>query len=524
MSLPREADNGVAGTVIDRDSIHDWLKAARRFAEKSHWAQVLTIQGVNILDAYIAPLHLCLLETARRSGEDVRPYNNLITKIVEGVKWRYRERIWKQLYLERKAMLLSADVKQAAVVFWPVEPTHVKQQIPVARRLERMGVRYVFVTCRPGIFEMLRASGHRPIYTRAAWSRPLSRARDDGKRASVELETSKPISLPQFPYSSDPEFGMSCLRRTLVSGMPAVYEAVVATREIVDTMSPNVLVVGNDITPEGRTATLFAKSSSLSTVSIMHGSVTGEPLDGEHIVDKFQVYGENCRRDLEGRGVDPFRIEVCGAPYLDKMPIQSGKVHPAIKRRLGLPDNNAMVLLATSGPGHCTSPQHFQRLVESVMRLSARMTDVSFVAKLHRKDRVGFYATPLKNVPQSRLHIVANGSRGFPRDIFDWLQGCSLLLTTASTVATEAMLMGVPVVTMDFAGEYKGVDFIEADATIHVRDQQGLDDAVRAVLERPETLSKVKQRVDEFLEGSFYALDGNSALRSAEAICRCITC
>jgi hypothetical protein len=511
----------LAESVVDRDVIHDWLKAVRQSVQKSHWAPFLTTQGIDIFDAYISPLHLCLLETARREAH-LKSDHGIVARIGEGLKSRYREKIWKQWFLERKARVLSADVKQAEVVFWPVEPTHIKQQLPVASRLEQMGIKYSFVTCRPGIFEMLRSKGHRAIYTREAWSQSLSTARDDGKSASVELAAAQSIPVPQFPYSSDPEVVIGCLRRTLVLGMPAVYEAAITTKEIVDMISPRVLVVGNDVTPEGRTATLFAKSCSLPTAAIMHGSVTGEPLDGEHIVDKFQVYGENCRRDLENRGADSARIEVCGAPYLDTMPIQSGEIHKTIKRCLGFREDSPMILLATSGPGHCTSLDHFHRLVESVMKLSARMPNINFVAKLHRKDGIGFYRTPLKNVPQSRLHIVANGTPGFPEDIFDWLQGCLMLLTTTSTVATEAMLMGVPVVTMDFAAEYRGVDFIEADATMHVRNQHELGCAVRAVCE-PETLSKVKRRADKFLEGSYYALDRNSSLRCAEAISRMIS-
>ena len=42
------------------------------------------------------------------------------------------------------------------------------------------------------------------------------------------------------------------------------------------------------------------------------------------------------------------------------------------------------------------------------------------------------------------------------------------MLTGASAVAVEAMLMDVPVVTMDFCNEIHGVDFIDAGATIHV--------------------------------------------------------
>jgi hypothetical protein len=76
---------------------------------------------------------------------------------------------------------------------------------------------------------------------------------------------------------------------------------------------------------------------------------------------------------------------------------------------------------------------------------------------------------------------------------------------------------------MDFDGEFKKVDFIEANTTIHVQSEQELEEAARAALERPETLLGVKRRAGEFLKGSFGALDGNSALRCATVISQLIS-
>ena len=56
------------------------------------------------------------------------------------------------------------------------------------------------------------------------------------------------------------------------------------------------------------------------------------------------------------------------------------------------------------------------------------------------------------------------------------------MLTGASTVAVEAMLMDVPVVTMDFRDEIHEVDFIDAGATMHVRTGEALVEAVAEIL------------------------------------------
>ncbi len=78
--------------------------------------------------------------------------------------------------------------------------------------------------------------------------------------------------------------------------------------------------------------------------------------------------------------------------------------------------------------------------------------------------------------------------------------------------------MDVPVITMDFADEIRGVDFIEAGATTHVRTGDELVAAVRAVLQRPGHEDVLVERVRMHLERAFHALDGRSAERGARSI------
>jgi predicted glycosyltransferase len=107
---------------------------------------------------------------------------------------------------------------------------------------------------------------------------------------------------------------------------------------------------------------------------------------------------------------------------------------------------------------------------------------------------------------------------GFPSDIFDWLQGCSMILTGASTTAIEAMALDIPVITMDYCNELYSIDFIDAGATIHVTHASGLVAAVRQVMSTGGAPADVQQRVAEFLKGTYVALDGKSSQRAAESL------
>jgi hypothetical protein len=152
------------------------------------------------------------------------------------------------------------------------------------------------------------------------------------------------------------------------------------------------------------------------------------------------------------------------------------------------------------------------------MALSVRLPGVAFVARLHRGDSQAHYERLAAEVPGNRLVVVRHDAPGFPVDILEWLQGCSVLLTGASAVATEAMLLDVPVVTMDFTGDYRGIDFIQVDATTHITDEVALLDSVgRLVSSEPARLA-ARARAQGFLDDYFFRRDRQSAQRCATAI------
>jgi UDP-N-acetylglucosamine 2-epimerase len=230
------------------------------------------------------------------------------------------------------------------------------------------------------------------------------------------------------------------------------------------------------------------------------------------------VYGERSRQSLIELGEDPHRIAVSGAAYLAGRPRQTYQTDPRIADFLGLKPGQPWILLATSGPGHSVSLEHHRLVVRRVAELSAVMPDARFVAKLHPKDQVAFYTAAEQAAPGSRLLVVTGKEPRLPRDIFAWLQGCTAMLTGASAAALEALLMDVPVVTMDFMNELEGIDFIDAGATLHCRTAQDLQKAVQTVVCKPAGPDRLGEPARKFLRESFENLDGDPARAAAEII------
>ncbi|HEX4147111.1 MAG TPA: UDP-N-acetylglucosamine 2-epimerase [Pirellulales bacterium] len=489
---------------VSHRAIVDWLGQAREMAHRSAWADQLRWHAIDLVDVLVSQLFLNVLAATRRGGTAARRS-----------KLGLRERAYrvKVALAERLARLRSAPVAPTDVLFWPRGPAHLEDMYHVWRALSRQGGSSQALACQAKPFEGLRARGMSPVFTGAVWSDRIRGARAEGRRRAAQLSALPPLELPPLVGQA-----AAVWRSTLIESLPAACMAVANAREALAVFRPKVMVVGNDITVEGRAAALACKAAGVSVVVMMHGHVgTNNPLHGLHLADPLVAYGDAHRRVLVELGIPAEAISVCGAPYLDHRPTAGTTVHPAIAKAFSLSPGDPWVLVATSGPGHSVSLAHHLTLIENLLALSARLPEVTFIAKLHRKDDPRYYHDLMAKHPgQRRLIVVRAGTPEVPDNILDWLQGCRAVLTGASMVAIEAMLMNVPVITMDFADELSGVEFIDAGATRHVRTLAELEDRMRAVLAAGG--NQPLPATTAFLGDAFFALDGRSAERVADLL------
>ena len=416
---------------------------------------------------------------------------------------------------ERIAATKTAQAAPTDYLFWPRDVSHAKFMIPVAQAVGRRGQPWRMVTCQARQFERLRRLVPDPVFALGAWPQVVREARRDGTSRARQLARLAPWRLDDLLGRADLA---AVAQRAVVQFLPLAAEAIANARAALDAFRPKLLVVGNDLTLEGRAASRVAAQRGVPTATFMHGSISGNAMQRLHCVDRMLVYSKSHRQTLARQGFADERIVVCGAPYLDQRPRQTGQIHPALQARLGLRSGEPWILVATSGPGHSVSHQHHQKVIDAIVRLSESLPQVPVVVKLHRKDHPSYYQAALRDHPAGKLAIVRADAQGFPADIFEWLNGCSVVLTGASTVAIEAMLMEVPVVTMDFCDELHDIDFIDAGATIHVATGKALTAKVGEILAARTPGQDVKSRVQSFLEDAFFALDGRSADRAAQAL------
>ena len=468
---------------MDRYLLFNKLDYLFRSVEAKY--KIISIDGVSfdILDIMISPLYLAAIQSNDRKNKSL-PFRSLsFSKKFKSLPKRFL--IWfKNFSKKRKEKNIAKStcfLNITDLLLFPTEPTHLIRHLPIAKILSEKGCQFAFVTNKVEIFKLLKNEGFNVSFLKTGY-RKNSQIE---KKISDLCEELKKINLIS-PTQTIDENVVDFIFLRLQFLFPRVLFSFHEIMQYLETMKPRVVMVGNDITVEGRFTTKLCKVLGIRTASIMHGSVAGEPLDGYHIVDNFFLFGKASQDYLTKLGLSDKNLIVTGDPHIDNVIDLEKTCHPQIKSEHRLKNDQGYVLLALSGPGHCTSFEHFNKIVKSIVKFSAQNPDIDIIAKLHRKDNKENYCKIKQNFPGNRLYVVEDSSKGLPKNIYNWLSGCKLVITGASTVAIEAMLMQVPVITVDYMNEYQNVDFIDLGATIHVKSKTELFEIVEDVFYAPE--------------------------------------
>jgi hypothetical protein len=489
---------------VDAAITLDWLDRSRALIQGSRWAPALAFEERDLLD--LARSHAStLLMRCIRAAPPPRP--------AAPEAWRARlERRAKDLRVRLDTLRASDPLAPADVLFWPREPTHLHAQVPVARALLGRGASVRFVTSAPATVRLLSEAGLPVTWTRGRWPWLPTEARARSSPRIRGLAADPGVALPELRGSA-PGCALHALRAAAVDVLPMVIEARLAAARLAR-RRPRVVVIGNDLTPEGRAAQDVFHRFGIPTASLAHGFVSGNPLSAHHTVDRMLVEGDVHRRHLLRVGVPEERVVVVGAPHLDARPAQSGRRDPEVAAAVGADAARPFVLVALSGAGHSISQGHHEAIVTALARCSALLPDVDFVVRCHWKDSPDLYRQKAAEIPGARLLLPAGGGRA-ASDIAAWLQGAGALVTGASASAVDAMFLGVPVVTVDLHDALGWVEFVRGGATLHATSEAELEGALRRALADPHALDP---RVSAFLRDSYGPLDGRSAERAADAL------
>ena len=223
----------------------------------------------------------------------------------------------------------------------------------------------------------------------------------------------------------------------------------------------------------------------IRTVTLQHGLANRGAAGYLPIMsDTFACWGRAERETLIAQGADPKKLAVTGFPGFDGC---------WANRRERAPRKPYRALVATQGV-QASVGWHFAmtptpRLVEKIMEHCSRERDVAFTVRLHPNESIS--ETLRQRAEAAGISITQGEPLGKQFEEHD------AVVTQFSTVGAEALLAGLPLVSLNWAGEEEAIPYAESGAAARSRRPQ---DLAAAVIEAVEGSGKRSAAVERFLK------------------------
>jgi hypothetical protein len=363
----------------------------------------------------------------------------------------------------------SGRTGRQTVLMAPRLSSHVVGMLPVAHRLDaEHGLNVVFATTEGHLEAALGGWPVVGVYQRAA--RETRLAWLASRRALWLLRGLLRNEAMPLDLSARGRV-LTTAVDVLDSMLADVIRAAVGFKAVIGDERPDLVVVGNPYTMEGRVAARIARQARIPVAVLEHGSIfPGSPVWEDAPVDLVCAWGDSSRDALVGCGVPASSIAVTGAPKLDAL----------VSDMRSAAGPGEYILVATSGPGDQVSHAQHAAFIELLYRAAQSTPEIRWLVKLHRKDRQEYYEAARRAHPAAAIEFVDSSGERFGVDIFDYLRRARALVTVYSTAALDAMVVGVPVVTVQVNDAPEGgrIEFMRHSR--QVVDDAGMRDAARS--------------------------------------------
>jgi len=281
-------------------------------------------------------------------------------------------------------------------------------------------------------------------------------------------------------------------------------------RALLAHLSPDLLVVMNELNVLGRATVLVARSQGVPSLHLQHGIMAEWMLWRKLHADHIAVWGEADRRRLILAGVPSERITVTGNPHFDRLTQRiSPETVRALLASLGLQADRPIILVTTQHD----SLEASRRQLSAVIQAATAFPEHQIVVKLHPAERFEPYRRMLRELRAPHVHLTRDV------DLFALLEASAVLITRFSTTGLEAMLKKKPVITLNFSGQPDKLPYAESGAALGVHHPAQLLPALQAALENPAAVAEMQRHQERFVKEYAFRIDGQAAQRIANLMC-----
>jgi hypothetical protein len=291
-------------------------------------------------------------------------------------------------------------------------------------------------------------------------------------------------------------------------------------RAAIAALSPAVVVTYAEAGGWGRALMLEARRAGIPSVGLQHGFIYRHWLNYQHLADEMEPCGADlgfprpdrtlvfdgyAKHTLIGPGHFPEEaLAITGSPRLDEL---SSRFHAtrldaeARRQHLGVPPSARVVVVAAK-------ESEIRNELPPLIAAIERAPTAYGVIKPHPAESPDVYAS----VAGGRARVHVTDARA---DLGEWLALADVMVTKNSTVAIDAMALGVPALVVGLPNNLS--PFVEAGVMAGA-EASDVGQALESVLYDAEGRAAMRARATAFLSRHGIASDGAAAGRAADAI------
>ena len=261
-----------------------------------------------------------------------------------------------------------------------------------------------------------------------------------------------------------------------------------------------------------------AKAQGITTFGIQHGNVhdlhpayryTKDDQKRKVVPDFTLVWGDYWKNFLSNVAEYPENsLLVAGQSRTDIIPVLQ-KMQGSLKKKLGLPESDIVVFASQLQQ----DPLLRERAAKDVFVMAAEMPETHLVIKLHpgEANDASYYQEIAESVKCNNYRIVNQ------MDLYELIASCQLLITCFSTVGTETIYFGKPLIILDH---------LKQDLQGYIKDKVAFGAYNSTDLARIATkilqgaLKPDMDAYNSYIYEHSYKIDGNASQRIIDLIVR----
>ena len=427
---------------------------------------------------------------------DPTPVSALLSRIEFGCLSQYDE-VWSgslldkikwsfiHLFVSREidVKYVNCEKKAHSVIFFPKQLKHLEVQLPVYKELEKIAVSAVFVSTDSQIEKALRkdglpfilATGTKKYTFNFSRLQYLNKVMILSKRIKSFNEGSKSISFYRAVF-----YALKFYQ---------TYESTCLVYEEISHIKPKVVIMGYELSLQGRTIIAKAKQEGILTAAIQIGRLRYSMTRFTE-VDYYYLYGDKSCQYLSEFAPSSTTPVSAGSFKMENfrneaIPLKVDQIVAAIRQQY-----DKLVLLAFSGAGIAVSRDGHISNIRVCKQVIEKFPNHFFLFKLHGKDDISFY----KEVSNEKnVKVIDRFNELFQFDILNWISLFDVVISGVSTASMQSLALGKPIISLDVDGELENNLFIQEEVVLYANSMTSMSEHLNALNDPDFYQEKVDQ-------------------------------